>query len=202
MRGFSDEERDRIRTELLEAGRRLFTQYGLEKTTIADLTDDVGIGTSTFYRFFDSKEALYIAVLEDEGEDVYRRMAAEGFTEIDDPQAAIERFLTFIITEIEANPLARRLVVEPDTRDRLRAQQTETERAADHEQSLAFIRSFIDPFVEDGRIHGEDPELVAEAIAAIPYLTLHREEIGEDRHADVMDFVVETFARGVSKNAA
>jgi len=70
MRGFSDEERARIRRGLLETGREQFARYGLKKTTIADLTDPVGIANSTFYRFFDSKEALYAEILQSLEEEI------------------------------------------------------------------------------------------------------------------------------------
>ena len=198
MRGFSDEERERIRDDLLDAGRELFARYGLEKTTVAELTDAVGIGTSTFYRFFDSKEDLYVAVLEAEGEAVARRLEGAGLDEVDDPREAVERFLTLLLEEVEANPLVRRLVVEPGTRERLRRSRSEAERAADREADVRFVRSLLDPFVEAGRVRGDDPELVANAVAAVPYLALHREEIGEERYPEVMRFVVETFARGLA----
>jgi AcrR family transcriptional regulator len=198
MRGFSDEERERIRDDLLDAGRELFARYGLEKTTVAELTDAVGIGTSTFYRFFDSKEDLYVAVLEAEGEAVARRLEGAGLDEVDDPREAVERFLTLLLEEVEANPLVRRLVVEPGTRERLRRSRPEAERAADREADVRFVRSLLDPFVEAGRVRGDDPELVANAVAAVPYLALHREEIGEERYPEVMRFVVETFARGLA----
>jgi AcrR family transcriptional regulator len=197
MRGFSDEERDRIRRDLHEAGRRLFSQYGLSKTTIADLTDEVGIGTSTFYRFFDSKEDLYLSVLEAEGEAVRGRLEAEGILDADgDPQEAVETFLTFVFEEIETNPLVRRLIVEGEL-EQLRDHRSETAREADRRAEIATIRSIVDPFVEAGTIRGEDPELVARAIGAIPYLTLHEEDIGPDRYPEVRSFVVETFARGL-----
>jgi AcrR family transcriptional regulator len=201
MRGFSDEERDRIRTNLQATAREQFSQFGLEKTTISDLTDDVAIGRSTFYRFYDSKEDLYLEVLEAEGEAVAERMAAEGVVEGDDPEAVVTAFLSFIFAEIESNPLLRSLIVE-DELDRLRDHQSESEREADRDADVAAIRAFMDPFVEDGRIHGDDPELVARAIAAIPYLTLHEADIGEDHYASVRDFVIETFARGLASDAS
>lgn len=197
MRGFSDEERERIRRGLLEAGRRLFAKHGLDKTTIEDLTDDVDIGTSTFYRFYDSKEDLYIAVLRDTGEDVYRRMSESDFTDSDDPQEAIEGFLRFVVDEIEQNPLARQITTDPETRRKLQDHMSDREREAKNETDRRLIRLITDPFVEDGKLHGEDPETVAEAVAAVPYLTLHRDDIGGEKYQEVMDLLIETFSRGI-----
>jgi AcrR family transcriptional regulator len=201
MRGFSDEERDRIHDELVAAGRTLFAKYGLQKTTISDLTEDVGIGRSTFYRFFDSKEDLYIAALEAEGDAVSQRLADEGVTDGDDPQVVVERFLKFLFDEIETNPLVRQLITSGEL-DRLRDHRTETEREADRQDDIEAIRAFIDPFFEGAEIRGEDPDLIASAIAAIPYLALHEDDIGSERYPAVRDFVVETFARGLAVDPA
>jgi AcrR family transcriptional regulator len=197
MKGFTDEQRARIETDLLDAGRDLFAQYGLGKTTVADLTGEVGIGTSTFYQFFDSKEALYLDVLEHEGEAITERMAAEGVVEGDDPEAVVRTFLRFIFEEVETNPLVRQLVVS-DELGRLRDHRTDAERDAERQAEVETIRAFTDPFVEAGAIHGDDPELVARAVGAVPYLTLHEEDIGPDHYPEVRDYVIDTFARGLS----
>jgi AcrR family transcriptional regulator len=201
MRGFSDEERDRIRRDLIEAGRTLFPKFGLQKTTISDLTDEVDIGRSTFYRFYDSKEDLYVAVLETEGERVSRQLAGENLEAVDDPQEVVEQFLQFIFEEIETNPLVRHLIVSGEL-DRLRNHRTEAEREAERQEEIETIRTFLDPFVEQGQLHEDDPDLVASAIAAIPYLTLHEDDIGPERYPDVRDVVIETFARGLVKDSA
>ncbi|MFC7203327.1 TetR/AcrR family transcriptional regulator [Haloferax namakaokahaiae] len=196
MRGFSDDERERIRTRFIEAGRKLFSQYGIGKTTIADLTGEVGIGTSTFYQFYDSKEELYLAVLEDEGEDIAERMAAEGFFELDDPRETVEQFLRFVMDEIETNPLTRQLLV-GDNIDRIRDQQSPADRREERQQDIDFVLSFLGPFIEDGRVFGQDPEIIASAVVSIPYLTLHQEDIGTERYPEVRDYVIESFARGM-----
>ncbi|WP_277556172.1 TetR/AcrR family transcriptional regulator [Halobaculum limi] len=197
MKGFTDEQRDRIRSDLLEAGRELFAQYGLSKTTVADLTGEVGIGTSTFYQFYDSKEALYLAVLDREGETIAHRLSEEAVIEGDDPETVVREFLRFLFDEIETNPLVRQLVVS-DELDKLREYRTEEEREAERAEEVETIRAFTDPFVETGAVHGEDPELVARAVGAIPYLTLHEDDIGSEHYSEVRDFVIDTFARGLA----
>lgn len=197
MKGFTDDQRERIRSDLLEAGHELFAQYGLAKTTIADLTSEVGIGTSTFYQFYDSKEALYLAVLDREGEAIARKLSEGDVIGGEDPETVVREFLLFLFDEIETNPLVRQLVVS-DELDRLREYRTPEEREAERAEEVKAIREFTDPFVKAGEVHGEDPELVARAVGAIPYLTLHEDDIGSDHYPEVRDFVIETFARGLA----
>ncbi|WP_267643945.1 TetR/AcrR family transcriptional regulator [Haloarchaeobius amylolyticus] len=197
MRGFSDEEREQIRADLMDAGETLFARFGLAKTTVTELTDEVGIGTSTFYQFFESKEELYLAVLQRVAEDVYHEMRAAGIPEIDDPYRMTIELLNYIVDEIESNPLIRQLIVD-DELGRLRSSQSPAEREAERQADIGYIETFVEPFFETGRIWGPDSETVAAAIAAIPYVALHRDDIGEERYSAVRDYIIEAFARGVT----
>lgn len=98
MKGFSDEKRDLLREELLDTARKQFARYGLDKTTIADLTGPVDIAPSTFYQFFDSKDECYLAVLDRETERFYERAIAP-LEETDDPERAIREYLRITFEE-------------------------------------------------------------------------------------------------------
>ncbi|MFD1644455.1 TetR/AcrR family transcriptional regulator [Haloarchaeobius litoreus] len=195
--GFSDAERERIREGLVAEGRELFSRYGLSKTTLADLTDPVGIATSTFYQFFDSKEALYLEILEREGEELLPRMLAP-FEEHDDPENAIVGFLTALMDEIETNPLMRQLVIDSDELDRLREHHTEAELREEREQSLAYFLPYVEAWYEAGQVEGPSPETVANAIRSVSFLTLHQEDIGEDRYRETRDLVIRAVAKGLT----
>ncbi|MDQ2049331.1 TetR/AcrR family transcriptional regulator [Natronolimnohabitans sp. A-GB9] len=110
MKGFSDEERQRIRAELIDSGQALFTQYGLERTRIKDITAEVDIGTSTFYRFFDSKEDLYVEVLLRETDRLNAELEAKVET-TDDPREQVRRTLHLIFEEVESNPIIHNLII-------------------------------------------------------------------------------------------
>lgn len=62
---FSEEQYDTIRRELIGEARRCGVTIGMRKTSVEQLTEAVGISKGSFYKFFESKELLFFAVLED-----------------------------------------------------------------------------------------------------------------------------------------
>ncbi len=49
---------DPRREQILEAARRLFAQHGPQKTTVADIAKEAGVGVGTVYLEFESKDAI------------------------------------------------------------------------------------------------------------------------------------------------
>lgn len=62
VRVFKEEEKEELKRKMLEAGLPLLKKYGMTHMSVAKITDAAGIGTSTFYNFWKSKEE-YIAEL-------------------------------------------------------------------------------------------------------------------------------------------
>ena len=195
--GFTDADRERIREDLVAAGRDLFERYGLSKTTIADLTDPVGIANGTFYQFFDSKEALFLEVLDREGERLLPELVAP-FERDDDPETVIVAFLTRLMDEIETNPLIRQLLVHDDELQRLRDVHTDAELEAERQESLAYFLPYVEAWYEAGQVEGPSPEVVANAIRSVSFLTLHQDDIGRDRYRETRDLVIRAVARGLT----
>ena len=63
-RVFTEEERVEYREKMLDAGFDLLKQYGMTHMSVAKITEAAGIGVSTFYNFFPSKEAYVYDVME------------------------------------------------------------------------------------------------------------------------------------------
>ncbi len=61
---FTDYETEQLRVALLKEARRCAVTLGLRKTSVDQLTRAVGIAKGSFYRFYESKEMLFFAVLE------------------------------------------------------------------------------------------------------------------------------------------
>ena len=55
-----------IRAKLIDRGRELFSRFGLKKTSVEMLAKSAGIAKGSFYSFFDSKEILFLEIIEEE----------------------------------------------------------------------------------------------------------------------------------------
>lgn len=57
--------RDERQKQIINVSRQLFTLYGVEKTSVADIIKELGIAKGTFYWYFESKEQLLHMVVAD-----------------------------------------------------------------------------------------------------------------------------------------
>lgn len=51
------------RRKLLDGGRAAFVERGYERTRVSDITDYAGVSLGNFYRHFDDKDAILLAIL-------------------------------------------------------------------------------------------------------------------------------------------
>ena len=58
------EQRERRREEILRAALRLFVRKGYAATKVSDIAEAVGMSTGLMFHYFESKEALYEALVE------------------------------------------------------------------------------------------------------------------------------------------
>jgi AcrR family transcriptional regulator len=61
----------RARQRLLEAARGIFERDGFHAARIVDVANAAGVGIGTFYRHFESKGALFRAVISDAFDEIY-----------------------------------------------------------------------------------------------------------------------------------
>jgi AcrR family transcriptional regulator len=54
---------DARRAAILAAARAVFARNGYHRTGIADIVDEIGVARGTFYRYFDSKRAVFQLIL-------------------------------------------------------------------------------------------------------------------------------------------
>ncbi len=201
MRGFDDRERERIRDELIATGRDLFAQYGLQKTTISDITDEVGIANGTFYQFFDSKEKLYFEVVQTEGHEVAEELIANSLAAEDDPERAIRLFLSELVETIEENRLFRQLLSGDEWERMMRTVNDipQTEMEARRADSFAHVLPYVEQWQAEGKIRDGDPIAIVGTMGAVKFLPTFRSQLGEENYPAIRDMLIDTIAIGLTR---
>jgi TetR/AcrR family transcriptional regulator len=112
---------------ILDAAEELFAEHGFAGAAVRDIATRAGLNAGSLYNHFESKQALYEAVLERGLRPVYEMI--EGVT---DPEVAPDhRVLEALTTHLSASPDLARLI------------QHETLAGGDH--AMRIVRRWLDP---------------------------------------------------------
>src|SRR5438270_13345528 len=93
-RAVTDEAKERRREVILTAAKRVFAKKGFHATTMADIAKAARLSYGSVYWYFDSKDALFHALMESE-EAALRGHIAEALATVapddPDPYAGLRR---------------------------------------------------------------------------------------------------------------
>jgi AcrR family transcriptional regulator len=88
----------------LDAAAACYLRMGVTKTTAADIAREVGYSRATLYRRFGSHEAIFLAVLTRESEEMAAE-AREHLAGFDDPAERVIEGMLFSIGQIRKRPV-------------------------------------------------------------------------------------------------
>lgn len=190
-KGFTNEEKEIIHERLLTKGKELFERFGLQKTSISQLTKAVGIAQGTFYLFHSSKEELYFTILEQEEEKLKETilehikspMTAEAFKEL----------LLYSIKTIEKNPFIQQLFQQNEMERLVR--KLPPERMEKHiNKDTEDLTPLVKLWQSEGSMEKVRPEVVSGTFRSFIFLALHQKEIGEEFYWETMELMAESLA--------
>jgi len=170
------------------------------------VTDAAGIGTSTFYQFFDSKEALYLTVLIKERERLLEILES-AMSGAKTPREEAEIILRTTLGEVRTNPLIRRLFVGGEIRkldSQLDGATRETDLSSSQSESPQTFERILqqpDEWVECDDVWIDDPDIVRGIMRSVLFVTQARETslIPADSYEAIEEALVETLVAGLFK---
>ncbi len=196
-RAFTEQEREQIHDRLLEVGCERFARYGLKKTSIGDLTEPLGIAKSSFYRFYGSKEALYMELLIRRSPEMMNRLMAVSFEATDDIREAIVLYLKAVVDLIETDELARILLVDIQTVPQL--------ISLYGKELQRLSASLFEPLYHifrkaqaDGEMIAGDPRVLVQVLGLIEVLSLYKQGFDPTLYPALLDAVVQVIADGLT----
>jgi len=91
-------KRERTRQTLIDAATLLVNEYGHERISIQDITDKADVGLGTFYNYFDNKQMIFEAALDQIRQRFEKRLDALR-SSLTDPASRIAATLQFCFLE-------------------------------------------------------------------------------------------------------
>lgn len=161
-------KRDAKRQAILDTAYRLFRTQGFDRTSVSQITAEVGGSKATIYSHFPSKEALFVECMTAAAEDFIGWIAEQAFIQQDaadsDPGVVLReygvRYLGFVCSaDIVA---ARRLLI------------AEADRSSVGKLFYAklgelrgHVEAFLSLFMETGKLRQSNPRLAAEHLRGL-----------------------------------
>lgn len=161
-------KRDAKRQAILDTAYRLFLMQGFDKTSVSQITAEVGGSKATIYSHFPSKEVLFVecmtAAVDDHIEAIVARSAEQLRASETDPEAALRQYGTNYLT----------LVCSPDivaTRRLMIAEATRSGIGRLFHAKISAMRTHVVAFLSGlmtiGALRPDDAALAAEHLRAL-----------------------------------
>lgn len=196
-RAFTERERKIIKNKLIEKGREFFSTLGIGKTSVDNLTQTAGISKGAFYSFFNSKEELYLEIIEID-ENLFRKQIIErAIGDRPITKQTIKDFILEGLKVMETNPLLRRMYEKNEFEQVLRA--VPPQRLARHIQSDEdWLGKLIAEWQQQGLIIDADPNVIASMIKLIALSSFLKDSIGGENYPGAIDLLADLVASGLA----
>jgi AcrR family transcriptional regulator len=154
--------------EILDAAAQLFAKHGYAATDTQLLADELGVGKGTLYRYFPSKEELFLAAV-DRAMRKLRESIDDSIAELEDPLDRIGVAIRTYFTFLENHPEFVELLMQE--RAQFKDRKTPTyfaHREANVERWRALYRSMI----AVGRVRNMPVERITNVMSQLLYGTM------------------------------
>ena len=191
---FSPEERKEIEQKLLDAAKESFLYFGVNKTTIADITDKAGVAKGTFYLFFKSKGDIFMKLISDEWTLIHDELDRRYMDRQGEVGELIRGYIAENRRELLGHPLFA-MVYDRDAMvmisDRTVMDKLMEFRHLSDSRLVDLIRSWYAANAIESAV---SPEVLSGMIRSTSYLNYHRDEIGEE----IFDEVIQKIIQGIA----
>ena len=179
------------RQQILDAAAPVFAQHGYGNTDVQFVADALQVGKGTVYRYFPSKEALFLAAVDRGMQRLTERFAAEVYT-IAEPLERMEHALRVYLDFFREHPEYVELLIleRAEFRDRKKPTYFEHRDAHVHRWHELFRN-----LIAEGRMRDVSVERTAEVLNDLVYGTMFtnyfatRDEPIEAQAEQILDLV-------------
>lgn len=188
-KAFSENEKEIIRVQMREKGKKLFEKHGLKKTSVDELTEAVGISKGAFYLFYGSKEELFMEILEGFEKEIQTSILEFAMHPNADARKSVSGMLKNFLLTWDDYPLLKNLG-RADFDYLVR--KIPAERAMHHAESdQEFTNQLIKKIKREGITVKTSPRVIGNLMKSLFFLSLHREDMGGTVYEETMNIWID-----------
>ena len=191
-KAFSEHEKEVIRAQMREKGKKLFEKQGLKKTSVDELTEAVGISKGAFYLFYESKEELFMGILEELETDFRARIFDFTINPKGDARKLLAKLLSSALLTWDQYPLLKNFGM---AEYEYLARKLPPARIQAHaKRDNEFVEDFIKRIKREGIAVKASPRIISKLMVVLFLVSLHREELDENDYTETMEVLVDLVA--------
>jgi AcrR family transcriptional regulator len=159
-----EQQRDDLRSKILDAARELFVAEGIEKVSMRKIAEKIGYSPTTLYHHFADKDAMLMAICEAD----FLRLRG-GFEKIGRIADPLERLRGLGLAYVEfalKHPSHYRLLFMTPHLHEMNLDSENLRKGNPDQDAYAFLRQTVAAVIEAGLFREEfgDPDLVAQVM--------------------------------------
>ncbi len=184
--------------DIFNFGKELFSSKGFKDTNVSDITKKAGIAVGTFYNYYPSKEKLFIEIYLKENEklknSIMKSVDLDG-----DPVKVVKEAITLNLKGMNSNPILK----EWYNRDLFSKLEKEFYQEGGivgiYELMNSSTAELIKKWKAEKKIRNDlDNEFILSLFNSVPYIEIHKEEIGICHFPQIIDCLVEFIMKGLT----
>jgi len=198
-KAFSEHEKETIRLQLREKGIKLFEKQGLKKTSVDELAQAAGISKGAFYLFYESKEELFMEILEGLETDFRTRVFDFSANSKSNARKLLAKLLKDVLLTWDQFPLLKNFS---------RAEYEYLARKLSPQRIQAHVNSdnrFVEEFIKRIKREGIDvkasPQVISNLMKSLFFVSLHRDDLGTEGYVESMAILADLIARYITEGA-
>jgi AcrR family transcriptional regulator len=186
------------KAEIYNSGKELFVTKGYKDTSVSDITKKAGIAVGSFYKYYPSKDMLFMEIYLKENEKLKKSFES---VELDnDPVKVLKEILTMNYNGINSNPILR----EWYNRDLFSKLEKEFYKQGGIKSIEELMNDDIIKLIQKWKTEGKlrtdiEDDMILALFNSIPYIDLHKEEIGLKYFPQLMDYLTEFIMKGLTE---
>lgn len=185
------------KAEIFRCGKALFAQKGYKDTSVAEIMKAAGFATGSFYRFYPSKDHLFMDIFNQENVALKKRIMQA--VDIDgEPMLVMRELMGRNLAGMRENPILR----EWYNRDTF----YKIERSFRELGAIENVEFIYDIYIDavrywqkNGRMRSDiSAEMIMAIFSSLINIDFHKEEIGMQYFPEVMEHLGTFIMRGLS----